>query len=81
MSGLSMMMKSMGIDPAEIEQTVKTMGQMVIDMKASIDRVETKIDSLILIQAEITDNFTPETGVETIGGNSATENLENETNG
>lgn len=45
MLGLDMMLKSMGIDPEEVKKSVTEFGQVVLDIKAQLDRIEHKLDA------------------------------------
>jgi predicted nucleic acid-binding Zn-ribbon protein len=48
MSGMNMLLKSMGIDPNEIQNSVSQFGQMVLDIKTQMDRIEEKLDAVLL---------------------------------
>lgn len=40
MLGMDMMLKSMGIDPEDIKKQVEQFSQLVIELKAQMDRIE-----------------------------------------
>jgi hypothetical protein len=47
MLGMEMMLKSMGLDPAQIKSGVEEFGQVIIDMKAQMNRIEHKLDAVL----------------------------------
>lgn len=48
MMGMEMMMKSLGLDPEEIKKTIGDFGQVVIELKSQMDRIETKLNAVIV---------------------------------
>jgi len=47
MSGMNMLMRSMGINPEEIIQSVTVLVSMGADLKAQLDRIENKLDAVL----------------------------------
>lgn len=42
-----MLFKSMGIDPAEIQKSISMFGEMVLDIKNQMNRIEAKLDAVL----------------------------------
>lgn len=49
MRGMEMLLKSFGIDPDEIKKTAGQMGNLAIDFKTQLDRIERKVDLILSI--------------------------------
>ena len=47
MFGIEMMLKNMGLDPEAIRASVENLGQVIIDLKSQMDRIENKLDALL----------------------------------
>lgn len=47
-SGIEMMMKALGIDPAQIIETAKGIGETVIALKNQMDRIEKNQQTIML---------------------------------
>ena len=47
MLGMEMMLKSLGLDPEEIQTGIKEFGQVIVDMKIQLDRIEHKLDGIL----------------------------------
>ena len=46
MLGMEMMLKSLGLNPEEIKKSIGEFGQVVIDMKEQLDRIEKRLNTL-----------------------------------
>lgn len=55
MFGAEMLLKSLGLDPEEIKNSIAQFGAMVVAIKESLDRIEAKQDEILsrLNQKEI----------------------------
>lgn len=51
-SGIEMMMKTMGIDPVAVKETVANIGQIAVGIKQTLDRIEAR---QILIEKALRD--------------------------
>ena len=49
MMGMELMLKSMGLDPAAITQTIEMVATTAKAMKEQMDRIEKKLDALSII--------------------------------
>lgn len=47
MLGMEMMLKSLGLDPEEIRKGITEFGQVIVDMKSQLDRIESKLNALL----------------------------------
>lgn len=56
MNGTMMLLKSMGIDPAEVMQSVEAFKLMATEMSQRQTRIETKLDEIIVALDRGTDN-------------------------
>lgn len=61
MFGVEMLLQSMGLNPDEIKKSVTEFGQIVVDIKAQLDRIEHKLDAAA-VQRLAEDTPTAETG-------------------
>lgn len=52
MLGMEMMLKSLGLDPEEIQNGIKEFGQVIVDMKAQLDRIEGKLNAVFAEKLE-----------------------------
>lgn len=53
MSGLDMMMKSFGLDPKAITETIQGLGKLAVDIKEQLGRIEAKMDAIEVRNAAI----------------------------
>ena len=47
MNGIEMLLKSFGLNPKEIQDSVKQFGDLIIDLKNQQNRIEAKLDLLL----------------------------------
>lgn len=47
MLGMEMMLKSLGLDPEEIRKGITEFGQVIVDMKSQLDRIESKLNAVL----------------------------------
>ncbi len=47
MSGMAMMLKSLGLDPDEIKKQIGQFGALVVELRDTMVRVEQKLDTII----------------------------------
>jgi hypothetical protein len=47
MFGIEMLLKNLGLDPEVIKSSVESFGQVIVDMKAQMDRIENKLDAVL----------------------------------
>ena len=47
MFGVEMLLKNLGLDPDTIKASVESFGQVVIDLKIQMDRIEKKLDDVL----------------------------------
>jgi len=62
MLGMEMMLKSMGLDPAAITQSVQEFGALVIALKEQMDRIENKLDAIAFDNSGFSEDAAPLTG-------------------
>ncbi len=44
---LAMLLKGLGFDPAETLGMFNSLGQVVLELKSQLDRIETKLDAIL----------------------------------
>lgn len=47
MFGMEMLLKNLGLDPETIKTSIESFGQVVVDLKSQMDRIENKLDAVL----------------------------------